>query len=446
MGLFRFKLLDIVPIAREAMLEGLRDPVLVLDSQDRVVDFNSAAVELLQATTPQPLGRPAGEVFPDWPSLVEKIDREDFDNREIVWGQGSWRRHYELSISPLADQKGRPLGRLVILRDITKQKLVEKELRQAKELHELIADNTADLIAMCDTEARFVYVSPSYQTQLGYAPEDLLGRPIVALVHPEDLPSVMHTIAEGYRSLPADPISSTLRMSHSDGRWLWFESVGRLVFDAEGTPEGAVFNTRNITDRRTAEQALKESENRLRLVADGLPVLIAYIDKNLCCQFVNKEHEHWFGMPVSKIIGRPLQEVLGDSYQDFLPHAKAVLTGRTAAFEGRAAKSGGGFRHYLARLIPHFNDQNNVPGFFSMIEDTTERTAAGDALREEREEVPRAGRKHGAGHLPGEYAGRTDLHQSGHDQNAGIPPGGGGGKALHRRDPPRRPAPDHGGI
>src|SRR6185503_11981784 len=87
-GLFRYRLFDIVPIARERIVENIRDPVFVLDTKNRVVDVNQAALKMLKVEMSQVIRRPAREVFAKWPAIVSELDYLDIERREIVIQDG----------------------------------------------------------------------------------------------------------------------------------------------------------------------------------------------------------------------------------------------------------------------------------------------------------------------------------------------------------------------
>ncbi len=141
-GLFRFRLLDIVPVARSAVVDGLSDGVIVLDVQNRIVDLNPAAQRIIRRAASEAIGQPAAEVFSARPDLVEEYRTVTEANAEIVLpGQvassqageeAEEQRHYELRILPLHDWGDVLTGRLIVLRDITEWKQTEEALRNAE--------------------------------------------------------------------------------------------------------------------------------------------------------------------------------------------------------------------------------------------------------------------------------------------------------------------------
>lgn len=132
-GLFRFRLLDIVPVARKNLIESMSDGVMVLDAKYRIVDINPAACQIIGLTAREVVGQLAGQVLTQHPDLVERYRDVTATHAEVALGRGDAQRYFDLRISPLHDRAGRLTGRLIVLRDITERTHAEQELYQAKE-------------------------------------------------------------------------------------------------------------------------------------------------------------------------------------------------------------------------------------------------------------------------------------------------------------------------
>jgi PAS domain S-box-containing protein len=134
-GLFHYHLLDIVPVAREAIIESMSDAVIVLDARGRIVDVNPAAERILRRRAAEVIGQPASQILAARSDLVERY-RDAAEAQDEIVVDGEMRRLYDLRISPLYDKQHHLTGRLIVLRDITERKHVEEELYRAKEAAE----------------------------------------------------------------------------------------------------------------------------------------------------------------------------------------------------------------------------------------------------------------------------------------------------------------------
>jgi PAS domain S-box-containing protein len=125
-GLFRFRLLDIAPVARDAVIEGMDDGVLAVDSRGRVVDLNPAAQRILGHPASEAVGETLARVAPAIDTLLGGLPEEA--HAEVELGEEGERRIYDLTLSPLRNRRGRRTGWLLMLHDVTERKRAEREL------------------------------------------------------------------------------------------------------------------------------------------------------------------------------------------------------------------------------------------------------------------------------------------------------------------------------
>ena len=127
-GLFRFKVFNLVLVARDTLLENMSDGLLVLDQAGRVADLNEAARVLIDRPADYILSRPIADSWPAWDQLAEPY-RAGADQAVISIGHNGDRRDYEVKLSELRG-RGNFLGRLLVMRDVTERSVLEESLRQ----------------------------------------------------------------------------------------------------------------------------------------------------------------------------------------------------------------------------------------------------------------------------------------------------------------------------
>ncbi len=145
-GLFRYQLFDVVPIARDTVFENMRDAVIVLDVQGRVVDLNPAIQRLIGRKLSQVIGQRADRVFANWPDLVEKYRDVKEARSEMTVQVEETRYHVEMNLTPLYDRHGSLKGRLMVARDITERQQAQEALQRAHdELEQRVQERTLEL-------------------------------------------------------------------------------------------------------------------------------------------------------------------------------------------------------------------------------------------------------------------------------------------------------------
>ncbi len=135
-------------------------------------------------------------------------------------------------------------------------------------------------------------------------------------------------------------------------------------------------------EKANVEQALRHSEEQLRLITDAMPSLIAYIDHEERYQFVNAAYERWFDRPREQIIGRQLREFVSKATDAHArPYIAAALSGQSVTFEVETRRRNGSPVIFLFSYTPHVATNGQVQGFYTLVSDITERKQAENALR-----------------------------------------------------------------
>jgi PAS domain S-box-containing protein len=173
----------------------------------------------------------------------------------------------QLSISPVRDREGRLTHFIGIQTDITQRKQSEDALRESEARYRLLADHATDLISRHSNDGTYLYASPASQQLLGYQPEELIGKSVYDLIHPEDWQVTQEKFLR-LRNIQ-DIYTVSYRIRCRNGEYIWFESTchGLKNQHSENIDE-IIAVSRNITERKEAETLLLERSRLSQLEAE----------------------------------------------------------------------------------------------------------------------------------------------------------------------------------
>ena len=165
----------------------------------------------------------------------------------------------------------------------------------------------------------------------------------------------------------------------------WIRAVGEIERDESAAPIALVGAHLDITDRKLAEQEARQSEEKLRAIADALPVLISYVDDDQIFRFANKAYETWFERPLSAILGRRVDEVLGPAmYEARRPYLERALAGENVSYEADFVRSTGEAATQVVH-VPHRDASGRILGVYVVVADVSDRKLAERKIAESEE-------------------------------------------------------------
>lgn len=250
-----------------------------ITSTTETISVNDAFADMLGYTKEELLKIPWEKLThpEDYPYTREKVDalhRGEVDavryEKRYIHKDGNpvW---VDISAKTHRDSYGNVEYFFSTIMDITEKKKTEENLRTSEEQYRLLIENQTDMIVKVAADGRFLYVSPSFCRMFGKTEEELLGKKFAPLVYDEDLPETIKAM----QSLNQPPHTCYVeqRAKTKDG-WKWLSWTDTAVLDNQGNINEIIGLGTDITQRKQAEQALREGEQRYRSLFEDSPVSI----------------------------------------------------------------------------------------------------------------------------------------------------------------------------
>ena len=258
-----------------------------------------------------------------------------------------------------------------IFANALERKRAENAYRRSEAQFRMLAERVPALFSYVGTDFRYRFVNKRYEELTGIPAEQIVGKHIKDLIG-EDSFARAHPYLE--QAIAGTPVAPTDHLPNNPLGLHWVQGQFVPDFDDDGQVKGVFILTMDITQRKKAEAALRDSENQLRLVTDALPVLISYVDAEQRYRFNNKAYEHWLGIPRAKITGQKVSDILGaPAYKAIQQHIETALSGLRVSFENKVPYKDSGIRCVHADYIPDVQESGQVKGFFALVTDITER-------------------------------------------------------------------------
>lgn len=212
------------------------------------------------------------------------------------------------------DAAGNPLGFICSSHDITGWKRTEAALRESEERFRSIIQSSSDLIIILDAQGNATYESPSAERILGYPAGYFIGRSVLSMVHPDDAGAIAKDLDDVIRS-NNDGLPSEFRFRKADGTWIFLEAVGSNQLANPGI-RGILITARDVTDRKSALEALQAGEGRFRLITENTREIIWMTDMNLKFMYVNPYIEPFLGYTPAEALAQTVSDVLTPASQE----------------------------------------------------------------------------------------------------------------------------------
>jgi two-component system sensor histidine kinase/response regulator len=380
-------------------LSSIGDAVIATDDQARVTFLNPVAEALTGWSPVDATGQPLSEVF----RIVNEETRHPVEdpgakvlrlgtivglaNHTVLLARDGREIPIDDSGAPIIGESGGITGVVLVFRDISERKRAEDALREKEERFRSLVQNSSDIISLFDAEGTILYQAPSVERLLGYRPQDRVGRNVFRdpIVHADDL-AAKRAFFDAILSRSGAPVTAEFRMLHVDGSLRDIEAVGQNFLHDLGVA-GIVANYRDITDRKRAEEALRESEQRWRSLTEALPQLVWTATPDGACDYFSIQWTQHTGVPEDQLLGWQWMETL---HPDDREPTRQLWMNSVAGrgpydVEYRVRRADGEYRWFITRGVPIRDGGGHIFKWFGTCTDITELRQTEEALRESEE-------------------------------------------------------------
>lgn len=272
----------------------------------------------------------------------------------------------------------------------------EEALQSSQEYFRVLMENSPDAVTIINEDGTVRYESPSYERLLGFRPEDRLGNNLFERIHPDDITRVAELFAEFLQNR-GGMLRAEVRAKHSDGSWRFIEAIGSNLLD-NPIVKGIVVNLRDITERKKAEEALRQSEEKYRLQFENVSDVIFSYDREFRILSMSPSVKRMLGYSPEELIGKrftDLSILAPECLELALSNALRTLEGEGAGIGEYIFIAKDGSRRYgeLSEASLLFAD-GKVVSVLSVGRDVTDRKIAEQRLRESDEALQTSERQY----------------------------------------------------
>ncbi|MBC8151928.1 MAG: PAS domain S-box protein [Bacteroidetes bacterium] len=236
-------------------------------------------------------------------SLISDVDT--YTNEVRIVRPDGIIRHTELYGIKMNDKAGRQIGSVGVVRDITERKNAEVALRRSEERNRSLVDNLKEVVFQANLQGEWTFLNPFWTTMTGYTTDESLGQPFYAYVSPEER-SKDHNLYREFITRRKTLSRFSIRYQHKNGKYRWAEVFVQVLLDDADQPIGATGTITDITERKQGLDALRQSEQRFRDIAENITeVFWIHSAQPFQLLYVNPAYEQISGLTCEQLYSDP---------------------------------------------------------------------------------------------------------------------------------------------
>jgi len=292
--------------------------VILQDTDDKIgeiVFVNAGLAGALGYGHSELLGRTMSDLIcpEDLPIVAERYaQRQKGENVPSCYELRGLRRdgtRVPLEISAVTAVIDGKVSTMAFVRDVSQNVSLIEDLERSERRYRLLAENLSDVLFTSDMQLRPTYFSPSITRLLGFSVEEAESRRIHEALTPESLPVAMKAteeLLEGNRTETSRSVSNVVQLEtiRKDGSTVWIEAEVSVLRSPDGHPQGFLGVIRDVSNRKLAEDRLRESEEKYRQLVENINAAIYSVDENAITTYISPTFETLFGTDPAELIGK----------------------------------------------------------------------------------------------------------------------------------------------
>ncbi len=377
-GMLYYHLFEVVPLARDIIIDNLQDAILILNSNNRIVDLNNSATSIFAIEAKKTFGKPVEQVFANHPELLSLISGQATTCEVCL--SIPHERYFEAQITTIKDRRGQLRGRLLTLRDIHDRKHTEKALRESESNLSMVLEAAPFPMSITTlADGRIIYANPVALRTYEVEVEDVANWNSTALY---DNPHQRELITEQLaKTGHIDGLELHLHTARGNKRWM-IVSIRKLLYQGQ---ECLLSAQVDISERKKVEEALAQSQAQLQVIFDYAGVGIQMVDRNGNYIFANEHLASMLGVSAEELKGQSDLAYLHPNDIHFNREMRhSLICGQVEKYhaENRYRRKNGDYFWGELTVTPTFDPIGEIDSVIGFIIDITKRKQAETALRE----------------------------------------------------------------
>jgi len=379
-----------------SLAENLPDQITRFDTSGRMQYVSPSVLRTYGVTADQVLGKTIMEVrTPGGPvgdrrflDAVRKAAATGESNRmEATWMTPAGERHVEVRHVPEKDPNGKVTSVLGIVRDVTEQRRAEENLRESEEKFRRIVATASEGIWLLGLDAQTTFVNARMSQMLGYRPDELMDRLLSDFMFPEEIPD--HE-ARMRRRRAGRSEQYERRFRHKSGRSVWTLVSATPILDDRHKFAGSFGMITDITERKQAEERLRQSEAMLRDIIENTNAAIHVTDASGRLVLVNQKFAKTLGLRAKDAMGQPLASLSGEMANALVERERRVLAGGRSLQVEETLMTAVGECTYVSLTFPLTTATGDVYAVCGISTDITSIKLAEEELRQKDQAIRKA--------------------------------------------------------